>query len=162
VDGHSAWVNSKALELNGITADTPDPAGGVIKRIPGSGGQYGEPAGLLQESAAGLVAHLFPPPTKEQYKAGLLWLQEWFNSVGITTAHDAMVSVDDPDYYMAYEELAREGLLTVRYRGSWHLDPEMAGAYGSGGGTGGYMAAIDEGLTNSAEFQTPHWQIYTF
>ena len=45
-DHHGAWVNSRALELAGITADTPDPADGRIEREPG-----GHPGGGLQEGA---------------------------------------------------------------------------------------------------------------
>lgn len=55
-DGHSMWVNSKAMELAGITKDTENPEGGVILRNP----ETGEPAGLLQESATELVADLAP------------------------------------------------------------------------------------------------------
>lgn len=160
MDGHSCWVNSKALELAGITKETPDPEGGVIKRDP----ETGEPAGLLQESAMGLVSHLVPAPTKEQYKEGLLWLQEWFNSVGLTTCHDAMVSFD-PDYYMAYEELAREGLFTIRYRGSWSLSPEMiGGAYGKMAAEPEMSVeeAIEHGIELSKGFKTPHWQVRSF
>ena len=170
VDGHSCWVNSKAMEMAGITADTPDPAGGVIKHDPATG----EPSGLLQESAAALVSALFPPTTKQQYKEGLLWLQEWFNSIGLTTCHDAIVSFN-PDYYMAFEELAREGLLTVRYRGSWLISPEMVGgAYGGEAVANSSTFiegdlepmtvddAIKEGLKLSEQFQTPYWQVRSF
>ena len=50
-DGHGAWVNSKALELAGITAATPDPADGRIERDPD-----GTPSGTLHEGAMDLVA----------------------------------------------------------------------------------------------------------
>ena len=160
VDGHSTWVNSKALELAGITKDTPDPAGGVIKRDPVTG----EPSGLLQESAMALVDDIFAPLTKEQYKEGLLWLQEWFNAVGLTTCHDAWVSFA-PEYYMAYEELARDGLLTVRFRGSWYLSPEIiGGAYGMS--TGDVEMSVEEAIAHGIElaesFETPYWQAKSF
>ncbi|MBI9106625.1 MAG: amidohydrolase [Spirochaetales bacterium] len=161
VDGHSMWVNSRALKMAGITKATPDPAGGVIKRDPATG----EPSGLLQESAMGLVSDLFPEPTKEMYKEGILWLQEWFNTVGLTTCHDAAVSFD-PNYYMAYEELARDGLLTIRFRGSWFLSPEMVGgAYGMDA-TGDEEMTVDEaielGMKLSDTFETPYWQVKSF
>jgi len=50
-DGHSAWANSRALAIAGITRNTPDPAGGRIERDP----KTGEPSGTLRESAAGLL-----------------------------------------------------------------------------------------------------------
>ncbi len=58
-DGHSSWVNSKALELAGVTKDTPDPEGGIIERD----SDTGEPSGTLRESAAWLVADVVPPAT---------------------------------------------------------------------------------------------------
>ena len=63
--GHAAWVNSRALKLAGITADTPDPAGGQIARD-----DHGEPTGLLLESAMDLVARLIPPPTPSARRRG--------------------------------------------------------------------------------------------
>ena len=150
VDGHSMWVNSKAMELAGITKDTPDPEGGVIKRDP----ETGEPTGLLQEGPAmGLVGDILPGYTKEEYKEALLWLQEWFNSVGITNAFDAMVSLDDPGYYEAYQELAKEGLLTIRYKGGWLLEPEMGDELD---------ANIEKGIELAQKFDTPYWQVNTF
>ena len=54
--GHLVWANSKALELAGVTRDTPDPPGGIIMRDP----RTGEPTGTLKEAAAGLVRRLIP------------------------------------------------------------------------------------------------------
>ena len=50
-DGHGAWVNTKALELAGITAATLDPRDGRIERDPD-----GSPSGTLHEGAMDLVA----------------------------------------------------------------------------------------------------------
>lgn len=57
-DGHTAWANTKALQMAGITRRTPDPAGGAIVRDARSG----EPTGVLKESAVGLVRSLLPEP----------------------------------------------------------------------------------------------------
>lgn len=149
-DGHSTWVNSKAMELAGIKKDTPDPEGGVIQRDPSSG----EPSGLLQESAKQLVDDLQPTYTKEQYKGAILWLQEWFNEIGLTTVYDALVPVDNEDYYMAYQELSEEGKLTLRVRGGWYLNPEM--------GKEGLDEAITKGINLSKEFTTPYFQVNGF
>ena len=59
-DGHSAWVNSRALELASITDDTPDPAGGRIQR------EAGKATGMLFESAIDLVRHCIPELTEEE------------------------------------------------------------------------------------------------
>lgn len=114
-DGHSVWVNSKALEMAGITKDTEDPEGGIIQRDP----ETGEAAGLLQESAMNLVADLKPEYTKEEYKEAITWLQGWLNEKGVTTVYDGMIPLDNENYYMAYQEMAEAGELTIRVRGDF-------------------------------------------
>jgi predicted amidohydrolase YtcJ len=104
-DGHSAWANSTALERVGITADTPDPALGVIERDPD-----GSPSGTLRETAQELVRAVLPKPTLEidvqALRAGIHHL----NSVGITSFIDAWVGLSD---YKAYQVLDRAGELTA-------------------------------------------------
>ena len=124
-DGHSSWVNSKALELAGITRDTPDPEGGVIERDPSTG----EPTGTLRESATGLVAAVLPPFTIEERMAGLLAFQEMAARDGVTTARVAAIGLSaagdlDPSEVVAYERLESEGKLRVRFRGSLLLPPD--------------------------------------
>ena len=124
-DGHSSWVNSKALELAGITRDTPDPEGGVIERDPSTG----EPTGTLRESATGLVAAVLPPFTIEERMAGLLAFQEMAAKDGVTTARVAAIGLSaagdlDPSEVVAYERLESEGKLRVRFRGSLLLPPD--------------------------------------
>jgi len=62
--GHAAWVNSKALEIAGISADTEDPEAGIIERDP----ETGHPSGTLRETAMALVSSKIPPFTLEQRK----------------------------------------------------------------------------------------------
>ena len=59
-DGHTAWVNSRALELAGISRDTPDPGHGRCVRDPD-----GTPTGALVEDAVGSVGRLVPDPSHE-------------------------------------------------------------------------------------------------
>ena len=61
LDGHTALANSRALEIAGVTAATPDPPDGTIIRD-----ASGEPTGLLEDSAVGLVGSHIPEPTAEQ------------------------------------------------------------------------------------------------
>ena len=61
VDGHAVVVNSKALEVAGITRTTPDPEGGQILRDPATG----EPTGILVDNAMDLVWRQVPPETDE-------------------------------------------------------------------------------------------------
>jgi predicted amidohydrolase YtcJ len=154
MDGHSMWVNSKALEKAHISRNSPDPPGGIIKRDP----ETGEPAGLLQEAAMDLVEGLKITYTREEYKQTLLFLQEYLNERGLTTAYDAMVPLDNPDYYMAYEELAREGKLTIRYRGGWHMYPSMV----SSPKAADFEQFILKGVRLSRTFTTSHWQVGSF
>ena len=147
-DGHSMWVNSKALELARITKDTPQPEEGVIKQDP----KTREPSGLLQEPGAmNLVSRLMPEPPKEQIKESLLWLQGWLNAKGITTTHEAMLGINERHIYEAYDELAQEGKLTVRYRASWNISPE-----------GDVMAQVTQGEALASRFTHPHFKAHSF
>ena len=106
-DGHSAWVNSRALEIAGITAATPDPADGRIDRDPASG----EAIGSLQEGAMDLVAAHLPPVTLEDRVNGLRHSIRMLNAYGITAIQDA--SVEDADL-QAYAALDGVGELSLR------------------------------------------------
>jgi len=64
---HSAWVNSKALELAHIDSSTPDPAGGIIQRD-----ERGNPTGILFEKAVALVESIIPPAQPEERRRNLL------------------------------------------------------------------------------------------
>jgi hypothetical protein len=105
-DGHSAWVNSRALELAGITAATPDPDHGRIIRD-----ADGSPTGALSEDAKPLVERLVPPPTLADLVEALLESQRHLHSLGITAWHDAGFN---PEWLPAYHDLARSGRLTAR------------------------------------------------
>jgi predicted amidohydrolase YtcJ len=112
-DGHTRWVNSKALEMAGITRDTPDPAGGRIERDP----QTGEATGALQESAMGFVERVTPPKTAEQMEAGLREALRILNALGITSFQEASVSLTGTDAYgdlNAYRALDERGELSAR------------------------------------------------
>jgi hypothetical protein len=116
-DGHSAWVNSKALEIAGITADTPDPVDGIVDREPGSR----EPMGSLQEGAISLVRGHAPPVDLETRMSGLQYAIEMLNNYGITSIQDANVEEDDLKAYRALDE-RRE--LSLRVVGSQWWDRE--------------------------------------
>src|SRR6266446_8503660 len=99
-DGHSAWGNSKALSIAGITKETPDPAGGRIDRDP----RTGEPVGSLQDSAMNLVSRKAPPYTAQERQEGLRRALKLLNGFGITSFQDASVDVDSLDTYRALDE----------------------------------------------------------
>ena len=67
VDGHAAVVNTKALEIAGITRDTPDPPGGQILRDPATG----EPTGMLVDNAMDLAWRHVPQRSDEELARAL-------------------------------------------------------------------------------------------
>lgn len=119
-DGHGAWVNSKALEMAGITATTPDPVRGRIERHPD-----GSPTGTLHESAMDLVVRLMPAFDEEELRAGLLEAQRYFHSLGITGWQDAIVEEQQWGRSLGtYVRAAGRGELTARVVGAlwWRHD----------------------------------------
>jgi predicted amidohydrolase YtcJ len=115
-DGHTYWANSKALELAGINKNTPDPPNGAIVRD----AKTGEPTGALKESAQGLVAKVVPKPTRSEKLAALRAGLKWANENGLTRVHSAGQDFEELDLY---DELQRQGDLTVRFYIAYFLDP---------------------------------------
>ncbi len=115
-DGHGAWVNSRALELAGITRETPDPPDGRIER-----GDAGEPSGTLHEGAMDLLENVMPPVTEAEWEEGLRVAQQYLHSLGITAWQDAIVG-GPFDTLGAYTATAGRGALTARVIGSLWWD----------------------------------------
>ena len=115
-DVHGAWVNGRALELAGITRDTPDPWDGRIERDP----RTGEPTGALQEGAAySFRDHVVPSTAAEEWREALLVAQRHLHSLGITAWQDAWVT---PDLLDAYRALDDAGELTAHVSASLWWD----------------------------------------
>ena len=110
-DGHGAWVNSRALELGGVTADTTDPSDGRIERDPD-----GSPTGTLHEGAMDLVDRFEPDDTPADLEAALRLGQAYLHSLGITAWQDAIVRPETEEH--AYVALASRGELTGRVIGA--------------------------------------------
>jgi len=110
VSGHSVWVNSKALEIAGITAGTPDPEGGAIARD-GSG----EPTGYLTDNAMHLVTDVIPIDyTDEMYEEAIKAFMKEANSMGVTGVSNFTrggASIND-----VYHKLDENNELTLRMR----------------------------------------------
>jgi predicted amidohydrolase YtcJ len=105
---HSAWVNSRALELAGVDAGTPDPKDGRYRRDPVTG----EPTGLLDEGTAySFETRYLPQPQRAEWQAAILNAQDYLHSLGITGWQDAWVT---PETLDAYTGLADDGRLTAR------------------------------------------------
>ncbi len=105
-DGHTLWVNSKALELAKITRDTLDPPGGIIVRD-----HNGEPTGVLKEKAKWLIDAIIPEPTRDGQLSAV--------RTGIAAAHRLGVTsvlyagIDQPELEL-FETLRKAEQLPLR------------------------------------------------
>jgi predicted amidohydrolase YtcJ len=118
-DGHGSWANTRALELAGLDAATPDPRDGRIERD-----ATGAPQGTLHEGAVALVERLAPLPTPDEQLTGLLKAQEVMFSHGITAWQDAAVGAvfGQPDSLPAYMRAQASGALIARVVGALWWD----------------------------------------
>jgi predicted amidohydrolase YtcJ len=115
-DGHTYWANSKALAIAGITRDTPDPPNGIIVRDPATR----EATGALKEGAQTIVAKVTPELTREEKLTALREGIHWANANGLTRVHSAG---GDFPHLELYDELRRNGALTLRFYIAYFMDP---------------------------------------
>ncbi len=106
--GHALWVNSRALELAGITSSTPDPAGGQIVRD--GHGPHGQPTGILLENAMDLITRVRPALTAEQAAEMMRAAFPLAQRAGLTGVH----CFDGPEAFAAYQMLKQRGELGLR------------------------------------------------
>lgn len=92
--GHQLIANRTALSLAGVTADTPDPAGGVIERF-----SDGAPTGLLQDGAATLMNNTLPEVPRQVLHLALLKAQELLHSQGITSLTEPGLGPGSPGLF---------------------------------------------------------------
>jgi predicted amidohydrolase YtcJ len=105
-DGHMILANSLALKLAGITAQTPDPAGGVIVRD-----QHGNPTGALKDAAQDMLFKAVPPLTHDQRRHSIERALEHAASLGVTSVQHMN---PEPADIAIYSELLDAGNLTTR------------------------------------------------
>lgn len=106
IDGNAAFANQKALEIAGITKETPDPVGGFIIRK-----ENGEPTGVLVNRAMNLVTENIPPDSDELFKQKFLKAVRSCLSVGLTSVHEAGIG---PQHIQLYRNLIDNGQLNMR------------------------------------------------
>ena len=119
IDGHAIWVNAKAMQVAGVTAETPEPVGGRIVRD-----ANGQPTGVFVDEAMSLIRDREPPPSRAQIRR---WIERAITAchrVGLTGVHDAGASAEQVEIY---RELAKKGDFGLRV----HVmlagdDPEVA------------------------------------
>lgn len=105
-DGHTTLLNSKALEVTGITRDTADPPSGRIDRD-----ASGEPTGILEDAAGELATAKVPPPTAKDDQDALAAAMRDLAKAGVTAVGDQIVTAET---LRAYRALRRQGKLTLR------------------------------------------------
>ncbi len=111
--GHCLSVNSRALALLGLDADTPVPEGGAIDRD-----EQGRLTGVLRDTAMPLVQSRLPVPDRDDLKRMIRTACRALNAVGVTSCHSDDFCVFDnvswQEVYAAFQEVKAEGGLTVR------------------------------------------------
>lgn len=114
-DGHTAWVNTKALQLAGITRRTPNPTNGIIVKDPVTG----EPTGVLEEAAKALVSTLLPTPTRDEKLEALRAAIREAQRFGVTSVQNAH---GDADELALFATLREAGDLKVRVYAALDMD----------------------------------------
>jgi hypothetical protein len=146
-DGHTVWVNTKALEIAGITNETPDPTDGRIDRD-----RHGAAIGSLQEGADALVP--VPPATDAQRQEGLRYSVKLLNGYGITTIQDALVGEPDLKAYKAVDatgELSLRVVASILWEGDKGLEQivdikRLSTQYSAGHVAAGTVKIFQDGL----------------
>ncbi|MGD2216145.1 MAG: amidohydrolase family protein, partial [Gemmatimonadales bacterium] len=156
LDGHMGLANGRALELAGITAETPDPPGGTIVRYPD-----GRPTGILKDDAMALVYDAMPPPSEEERDRALQAAMEHAVARGITMITD-MGSWED---LATYRRARERGELPIRVYSvvplaSWERLAEFVEGEGRGDHRlfwGGLKGFVDGSLgSTTAWFYEPY------
>ncbi len=154
-DGHMGVVNSRALKLAGIDADSADPSGGIIDRRPGSK----EPSGVLRNNAMWLVSHLIPDLSSDEIAEAIRASLAEARRFGVTSVQDMAGSGGETHrrVFRLYQQMAKSGQLTLRIDlrwslGSWAELAELGVETGHGGDwvrIGGLKGFVDGSLGSS-------------
>jgi predicted amidohydrolase YtcJ len=116
---HNGWVNTRALEIFGINADTPNPQGGVIAKDD----MTGEPNGVLGDTAAYSMMRQLPAYSLEDRMNALEWSLDLISQHGVTTIKEAIVTTSIAE---TYREMSLQGRLPMRIKTSLTWKNEFA------------------------------------
>jgi predicted amidohydrolase YtcJ len=111
-DHHALWVGRAALDAAGVTEETPDPPGGLIRRD-----ALGSPTGVLHETATRLVTGVVPAPGVEELERGVVALGRRLVALGVVAVHDPgalSLQAGLGSAFAAYSSLSDRGQLPVR------------------------------------------------
>ncbi len=138
-DGHSAWANSAALKLAGITAHTKAPDGGRIETD-----AKGDPTGVLRESATALVTDRLPDYPERQVDAGLAAAQAEAHSYGIT----AIIDPTTKEWMLrGYKRFDDAGKLSLHVKAGVEIEPKEG------------AAGVESVLALRARYSSPRLQV---
>ena len=126
LDGHMALANSKALELAGITKETPNPPGGLIERD-----EHGEATGILRDNAENLLWTVIPPESDGEMDAALHKAMEYAASIGVTQVHD-MCSWKGFETYVRNKDQLSLRIYALPHFSSWNKIFNYNKQHGSG------------------------------
>jgi predicted amidohydrolase YtcJ len=112
-DGHNRWLNTKALQMNGITKDTKNPEGGLVHKDPATG----EPWGTLTDASS--LITMTETYTADHEKEALKAFQESMNGWGYTAIMSIAPIDVDP---VRYQELEKSGDLSLRVNLAQEID----------------------------------------
>ncbi|MEP7379440.1 MAG: amidohydrolase family protein [Chloroflexota bacterium] len=138
-DHHASWLSVAAVRAAGISATTPDPEGGVVRRD-----AAGQPTGILHETAGALIEPALPEPPDASVEKSLVAVAQELAALGITGCHDPGELTADTQIArgpLFYRRLAVEGRLPLRVHASVRapqLDMAIARGLRSGQQTGRY------------------------
>lgn len=104
--GFAAWANRAALRAAGITAETRDPNGGIIRRD-----AAGAPTGLVLNRAVALLDAAVPRPTPAVRDSQIVRVLRRMAGLGFTAVHEAGTA---PDVVAAFQRLSDAGTLPIR------------------------------------------------
>jgi hypothetical protein len=138
--GHSAWVNSKALEMANITKETPTTSKIVFDTDP----ETGEPSGTVREFALGMVERVLAPTPVEKFASSLQAIMGEFNSYGFTALKPAEGA---RNWMEGAAHLDSQGGLTMRLFPAWDWHTSIALA--------STEEEADELISRWGEFETP-------
>lgn len=116
VDGHAAWVNSKAMALVGITSKTPSPAGGEIIKD-----KHGKPTGVFIDNAMSLFDRFTKNKSLEAQQLRVEKSMHNLTSYGITSVHDAGIDFEN---LLVFKKLAAQNKLPIRVNAMLNLPSE--------------------------------------
>ncbi|MBP9089520.1 amidohydrolase [bacterium] len=120
-DGHSAWLNSKAMQIAKITSSSKTTCGGIIELD-----TKGQPTGCLREGALALAQKVLPVLSLKERSAALAKAIALANSFGITSAQEAHAN---PEVITAYYDLAKRKQLNLKVVAALHTGTMTPLAY---------------------------------